>query len=77
MDFIKALTWLKFLLDYRFNFTVFIINHKLLIQGFTGITQEYERPEAPELVIQTVGRSVEESTMEVVRLLESQVSLPS
>ncbi|XP_045446097.1 bifunctional 3'-phosphoadenosine 5'-phosphosulfate synthase isoform X1 [Melitaea cinxia] len=46
------------------------------IKGFTGITQEYERPEAPELVIQTVGRSVEESTMEVVRLLESQGIIP-
>ncbi|XP_046960129.1 bifunctional 3'-phosphoadenosine 5'-phosphosulfate synthase isoform X1 [Vanessa cardui] len=46
------------------------------IKGFTGITQDYERPEAPELVIQTVGRSVEESTMEVVRLLESQGIIP-
>nr|XP_032511016.1 bifunctional 3'-phosphoadenosine 5'-phosphosulfate synthase isoform X3 [Danaus plexippus plexippus] len=46
------------------------------IKGFTGITQEYERPEAPELVIQTVGRSIEESTIEVVRLLESQGIIP-
>lgn len=44
-----------------------------MFQGFTGITQEYERPEAPELIVQTVGRSIEESTMEVIRLLESQV----
>ncbi|CAH2235092.1 jg7503 [Pararge aegeria aegeria] len=46
------------------------------IKGFTGITQDYERPEAPELVIQTVGRSIEESTMEVIRLLESQGIIP-
>ncbi|KAI5636377.1 ATP-sulfurylase domain-containing protein [Phthorimaea operculella] len=45
------------------------------IKGFTGISQEYERPSAPELVVHTVGRSIEESTMEVVRLLESQVSI--
>ncbi|CAG4941468.1 unnamed protein product [Parnassius apollo] len=46
------------------------------IKGFTGITQEYERPEAPELVIQTVGQTIEESTMEVIRLLESQGIIP-
>lgn len=46
-----------------------------LFQGFTGITQEYERPDAPELVIQTVGRTIEESTMEVISLLESQVCI--
>ncbi|KPJ03593.1 Bifunctional 3'-phosphoadenosine 5'-phosphosulfate synthase [Papilio xuthus] len=45
-------------------------------QGFTGITQEYERPDAPELVIQTVGRTIEESTMEVISLLESQGIIP-
>ncbi|KOB74052.1 Adenylyl-sulfate kinase, partial [Operophtera brumata] len=41
------------------------------IKGFTGITQVYERPEEPNMVIQTVGHSIEESTMQVVRLLES------
>ncbi|XP_068630880.1 bifunctional 3'-phosphoadenosine 5'-phosphosulfate synthase [Battus philenor] len=46
------------------------------IKGFTGITQEYERPEAPELVIQTVGQTIEESTMEVIALLESQGIIP-
>ncbi|XP_047020229.1 bifunctional 3'-phosphoadenosine 5'-phosphosulfate synthase isoform X1 [Helicoverpa zea] len=46
------------------------------IKGFTGITQEYERPEAPELIVQTVGDSIEESTMHVVRLLESQGIIP-
>ncbi|XP_045534164.1 bifunctional 3'-phosphoadenosine 5'-phosphosulfate synthase isoform X1 [Papilio machaon] len=46
------------------------------IKGFTGITQEYERPDAPELVIQTVGRTIEESTMEVISLLESQGIIP-
>ncbi|XP_063379050.1 bifunctional 3'-phosphoadenosine 5'-phosphosulfate synthase [Cydia fagiglandana] len=47
------------------------------IKGFTGITQEYERPEAPELVVQTVGKSIEESTMQVVRLLEANGIIPS
>ncbi|XP_037299067.1 bifunctional 3'-phosphoadenosine 5'-phosphosulfate synthase [Manduca sexta] len=46
------------------------------IKGFTGITQEYERPEAPELVVQTVGRSIEESTMDVIHLLESEGIIP-
>ncbi|XP_047507199.1 bifunctional 3'-phosphoadenosine 5'-phosphosulfate synthase isoform X1 [Pieris napi] len=46
------------------------------IKGFTGITQEYERPDQPELVIETVGRSIEESTMEVIKLLESQGIIP-
>ncbi|GBP75918.1 Bifunctional 3'-phosphoadenosine 5'-phosphosulfate synthase [Eumeta japonica] len=46
------------------------------IKGFTGITQEYERPEAPELVVQTVGRSVEASTMDVVSLLENEGIIP-
>ncbi|XP_048484834.1 bifunctional 3'-phosphoadenosine 5'-phosphosulfate synthase isoform X2 [Plutella xylostella] len=47
------------------------------IKGFTGITQEYERPEAPELVVKTVAASIEESTMEVVKLLESQGIIPN
>lgn len=46
-----------------------------MFQGFTGITQEYERPEAPELVVKTVGTSIEESTLQVVRLLEANVSI--
>lgn len=46
------------------------------IKGFTGITQEYERPEAPELVIQTVDRSIEDSTMEVIKLLENEEIIP-
>ncbi|XP_050682102.1 bifunctional 3'-phosphoadenosine 5'-phosphosulfate synthase isoform X1 [Leptidea sinapis] len=46
------------------------------IKGFTGITQEYERPEAPELVVQTVESTIEESTMEVIKLLESQGIIP-
>ncbi|XP_037293582.1 uncharacterized protein LOC119189039 [Manduca sexta] len=45
------------------------------VGGFTGITQEYERPEAPKLVVQTVGRSIEESTMDVIHLLESESRL--
>ncbi|XP_060800913.1 bifunctional 3'-phosphoadenosine 5'-phosphosulfate synthase isoform X2 [Amyelois transitella] len=46
------------------------------IKGFTGITQPYERPENPELVLQTVGQTIEETTMEVIKLLESQDIIP-
>lgn len=45
-----------------------------IIKGFTGIDQEYEKPEHPELVVKTVDCTVEESTMQVVELLEENVS---
>lgn len=46
------------------------------IKGFTGIDQAYEKPEHPELVVKTVDCSVEESTMQVVELLEERSIIP-
>lgn len=47
-----------------------------LIKGFTGIDQAYEKPENPELVIKTVGCSVEESTIQVIELLQENGIIP-
>lgn len=44
------------------------------ILGFTGVDQVYEKPDAPELVLKTVNLSIEESTMQVVQMLEENVS---
>lgn len=45
-----------------------------LFLGFTGVDQVYEKPDAPELVLKTVHLSIEESTMQVVQMLEENVS---
>lgn len=42
--------------------------------GFTGVDQVYEKPEAPDLVVKTVESTVEESMLQVVEMLEEQVS---
>lgn len=42
--------------------------------GFTGVDQAYEKPDAPELVLKTIHLSIEESTMQVVQMLEENVS---
>lgn len=47
-----------------------------LIKGFTGIDQVYEKPEHPELVVKTIDSSVEESTMQVVELLQENGIIP-
>ncbi|KAK9885853.1 hypothetical protein WA026_013731 [Henosepilachna vigintioctopunctata] len=47
-----------------------------MIKGFTGIDQPYEEPDTPELVVKTVDKSVEESTMEVIGLLRDNAILP-
>lgn len=44
-----------------------------MIKGFTGIDQDYEKPEHPELVVKTVDCTIEESTMQVVEMLEEHV----
>ncbi|KRT83118.1 hypothetical protein AMK59_3817 [Oryctes borbonicus] len=46
------------------------------IKGFTGIDQPYEKPEHPELVVKTVDCSVQESTMQVVEMLQENGVLP-
>lgn len=45
-----------------------------LIKGFTGIDQEYEKPENPNLVIKTVGSTIEECVHQVVEMLQENVS---
>lgn len=52
---------------------IYIITKNFFI-GFTGVDQAYEKPDAPELVLKTVHLSIEESTMQVVQMLEENVS---
>ncbi|XP_020801843.1 bifunctional 3'-phosphoadenosine 5'-phosphosulfate synthase isoform X1 [Drosophila serrata] len=47
-----------------------------VIKGFTGITQEYERPQKPELVVNTHGYTVRESMQQLVALLEQEGIIP-
>ncbi|XP_017466840.1 PREDICTED: bifunctional 3'-phosphoadenosine 5'-phosphosulfate synthase [Rhagoletis zephyria] len=47
-----------------------------VIKGFTGITQEYQRPENPELIINTDGYTVGESTQALINLLEAEGIIP-
>ncbi|CAH1119792.1 unnamed protein product [Phaedon cochleariae] len=49
---------------------------KGVIKGFTGIDQAYEVPEHPELVVKTVDCSVEESTLQVVEMLQENGIIP-
>ncbi|NWV74385.1 PAPS2 synthase, partial [Dasyornis broadbenti] len=46
------------------------------IKGFTGIDSEYEKPEAPELVLKTNVASVSECIQQVVELLQTQNIVP-
>lgn len=46
------------------------------IQGFTGVTQAYEAPESPDLVVKTEGLSVRESTKRIIELLEREMIIP-
>uniref|UniRef100_A0A8C5TXV8 adenylyl-sulfate kinase n=1 Tax=Malurus cyaneus samueli TaxID=2593467 RepID=A0A8C5TXV8_9PASS len=46
------------------------------IKGFTGIDSDYEKPEAPELVLKTNTASVSECIQQVVELLQAQNIVP-
>ncbi|GAB0088003.1 bifunctional 3'-phosphoadenosine 5'-phosphosulfate synthase [Sergentomyia squamirostris] len=46
------------------------------IQGFTGVTQAYEPPECPDLVVKTEDLSIRESTQRVINLLEKEQVIP-
>lgn len=52
---------------------VFMVSR--LSPGFTGIDSEYERPEAPELVLKTGELSVNECLHQVLEMLREQVSV--
>lgn len=47
------------------------------IQGFTGVTQAYEQPEHPDLVVKTEDWSVRESTHKVIDLLIGENIIPT
>ncbi|KAJ8966709.1 hypothetical protein NQ314_003362 [Rhamnusium bicolor] len=47
-----------------------------LIKGFTGIDQEYQKPEHPELVLKTASVSLEESTLLVLEMLRENGIIP-
>lgn len=47
-----------------------------LISGFTGVSQSYEEPENPDLVVTTVDMSIEESTNRLIDFLETQEIIP-
>ncbi|XP_071987162.1 bifunctional 3'-phosphoadenosine 5'-phosphosulfate synthase 2 isoform X1 [Engystomops pustulosus] len=47
------------------------------IKGFTGIDSEYEKPDAPELVLKTNVYSVNECIQQIVELLQEREIVPS
>lgn len=47
------------------------------IQGFTGVTQAYEPPEKPDLIVTTEDLSIFESTLKVIALLEKANVIPN
>ncbi|XP_065164607.1 bifunctional 3'-phosphoadenosine 5'-phosphosulfate synthase-like [Atheta coriaria] len=49
---------------------------KGIIKGFTGIDQEYQKPEHPEMVVKTVELSIQESMLQVVEMLEENSIIP-
>ena len=46
------------------------------IESFTGISDTYEPPEHPDLVLDTDRESIEESTDKVIRYLEDRKIIP-
>lgn len=47
-----------------------------LISGFTGVSQAYEVPQNPDLVVTTVGKSIEDSVNYLIDFMESQNVIP-
>lgn len=47
-----------------------------LISGFTGVSQEYQAPQVPDLTVTTENMSIQESTNRVIDFLEEQNVLP-
>lgn len=46
------------------------------ISTFTGISQEYQEPKNPDLIVTTEGLSIRESTSHVIALLERENVIP-
>lgn len=47
-----------------------------LISGFTGVSQDYEAPQNPDLTVTTINVSIQESTHRVIDFLEQENILP-
>lgn len=50
--------------------------HANLISSFTGVSQGYEVPQSPDLVVTTVDMSIQESTNRVIDFLEQHNVIP-
>ena len=48
-----------------------------IIKGFTGIDQPYEKPDNPELVINTESRPVHDCVQQIIETLQKDVSWTS
>lgn len=46
------------------------------ITGFTGVSQDYEPPQNPDLIVKTEGMSIVESTKRLIELLENENIIP-
>ena len=46
------------------------------IQGFTGVTQAYEKPDNPDLIVKTENVTVKQSTNQLIDLLISENIIP-
>lgn len=46
------------------------------ITGFTGVSQDYEAPQSPDLVVTTEGLSIRDSTNRLIDLLEKENIIP-
>lgn len=47
------------------------------ISGFTGVSQNYEKPQNPDLIVTTEGLSIRDSTNRLIELLESENIIPT
>lgn len=56
-----------------FTQTIFFTPIQHILAGFTGIDSQYERPEAPELVLKTGELTVNECIQQLLELLQDQV----
>lgn len=46
------------------------------ISGFTGVSQDYEAPQNPDLVVKTVDMKITDSTNLLVQFLENENIIP-
>lgn len=46
------------------------------ISGFTGVSQDYEAPQSPDLVVETENMEIPQSTNRVIEFLENENVIP-